>query len=677
VMNSTLLQKALSILYFGEGITLIESFINQNLLFEPNLGCAMIMGAAKQAEIPSKFIHSQINIIPYIFDHDLDIILDLLPNLDSEKYPKLVLDQSSKQKLIREENENLLNLFHYHQQPSSFFNYRQFNIYLNNFQFLHEAVETLIKEGYADQISFIEHFTKEILSSDPTLIGFSITTQLDPISRAIRKRIKALSDIPIVLGGSYTPFIPQNHYQDLLVNEAADFMVVGMGDLAFPRLYEAICDNRPPSNIPNIYFKTENALEGTPPEIIQDLDALPFPDFSQFSLDKYFAPERIIPIQSSRGCSWGHCSFCSHEEYSQGTYHTMSIPRVIDMLRHLQETYQTNYFSFHDAEIPPKRIAQISDAILADPQLSGKLMLKNYGRMEDGFLEPGFFEKARLAGFNSIYWGLESANQRVLNLIRKGIDIKSAHKILKSAHEAGVYNTLFIIFAFPGETKSERQDTIDFIKKNRDYIQNTLMGPFFLVSFSPIGNNPERWGVRILEDEQGWEMEDGSLSHKEAFKISDEYYRRHLLGEIGGKYTHVYGSYVNELPSRMLTFIFNSHGWLTPEELDIMVQEGQFGELTPIIPGTWQISESETIFKFYDFNKSYFLDSYFLIERPVTDLEKKIIELADSTRTINEIIKNLQENNENARTAEAARAFFKLVFEKQWGLAFRIPFQNR
>ena len=61
-------------------------------------------------------------------------------------------------------------------------------------------------------------------------------------------------------------------------------------------------------------------------------------------------------------------------------------------------------------------------------------------------------------------WGVESGNDRVLELINKGTNVKDIEKVLEDSHNVGIKNIAYILFGFPTEIKEEFLDTIEFLK---------------------------------------------------------------------------------------------------------------------------------------------------------------------------------------------------------------------
>jgi len=73
-------------------------------------------------------------------------------------------------------------------------------------------------------------------------------------------------------------------------------------------------------------------------------------------------------------------------------------------------------------------------------------------------------------------------------------------RILKESAQAGIWNHAFYFFGFPTETMAEAQDTIDFIRAHRDALHSASPGEFVMERYSPVHQDPARFGVRqILE----------------------------------------------------------------------------------------------------------------------------------------------------------------------------------
>jgi len=77
-------------------------------------------------------------------------------------------------------------------------------------------------------------------------------------------------------------------------------------------------------------------------------------------------------------------------------------------------------------------------------------------------VNKSLIEKLRSAGLTTLYYGVESGSQRILDLMKKGITLKQAENAVKAAKDVGVEVLTSFILGFPGETQEEMDKTIDF-----------------------------------------------------------------------------------------------------------------------------------------------------------------------------------------------------------------------
>jgi len=92
------------------------------------------------------------------------------------------------------------------------------------------------------------------------------------------------------------------------------------------------------------------------------------------------------------------------------------------------------------------------------------------------------FETLKLmarAGCRLVIVGFESANQQILNNIRKGITIEQMRKFAKNVKKAGILLHADFIIGLPRETKETVKRTIQFIKEIKpDILQVSVATPF-------------------------------------------------------------------------------------------------------------------------------------------------------------------------------------------------------
>jgi magnesium-protoporphyrin IX monomethyl ester (oxidative) cyclase len=88
------------------------------------------------------------------------------------------------------------------------------------------------------------------------------------------------------------------------------------------------------------------------------------------------------------------------------------------------------------------------------------------------YLTLSLLKKMKKAGCQSVFFGIESGDQCVLdNIIGKSLNLKKVVKVAKMCKEIGLSTAAFYIIGFPGEKKEHMLKTVEFalrLKKEYD-----------------------------------------------------------------------------------------------------------------------------------------------------------------------------------------------------------------
>ena len=283
-----------------------------------------------------------------------------------------------------------------------------------------------------------------------------------------------------------------------------DYLIVGEGERGLESLANSLSAGSGKNasgsafcrlcRVPGLLHMKDGKAAINPAEAAFDLNAMPLPDFSDFPLDQYHSPIPVLPYLASRGCPWRRCAFCTHQK-TYLDYREEDAANTADRFSALQEKYGVRHFCLVDEMIHPRRMDRIAVDLI---RRGVQVYFSAYAR-PSGF-SAKTLENAHRAGLRLLMWGLESASQRLLDLMRKGTIAQKIPPILNSAREAGVWNLLFVIFGFPTETKAEWQSTLDFIESCRESVHALSRSRFILLEGSDAFVHPERYGVRRVID---------------------------------------------------------------------------------------------------------------------------------------------------------------------------------
>ena len=360
----------------------------------------------------------------------------------------------------------------------------------------------------------------------PDIIGISVAgdSQLIPALTLARQLKAANPKVHIVIGGYIISLL-----SDVITRHEGlfkiffDSAVVSEGEQPLLELVKCLESGRSLSEVPNlIYFDGCIRVNQTRPSL--KIDSLPTPCFEGLNLGDYLSPEPVLPLLASRGCYWGKCAFCSHNEAYGWHYQKRQAVKIGEDMQALSTEYQVDKFAFADEGLSPSLAGKLSDELI---KRDIKVNCSVNVRLEPGFT-PELCLKMRKAGFRVLFLGLESGCNRILEHMEKGTTKEIAAQVCRNIYQADIWNHLYVFLGFPTESAAEAGETIDFLLENRDIIRSFNIDFFSLGKGSAVSRLPEKYGVtRVIEDKTADEFKlsrsyetSGGLSQPEAREMS-------------------------------------------------------------------------------------------------------------------------------------------------------------
>ena len=373
-------------------------------------------------------------------------------------------------------------------------------LWLDGFDMRYSPFSTeQVSKAIADQTEnpflylFKKHFISSLIGEGADALGISLISQSQVIPGFTLARLlkKAAPDIHIVMGGS---FITKN-YQILATSSLhpyVDSLIAYDGERSLLELVRALEQGRRRKSITNVILPGEKA-EGTVKRVSEPtINELPTPCFNDLPLRRYFSPSSILSLNLSKGCYWNKCAFCgvtfTHPEFQQ-----RDPDCIVEDIENLIDRCDSNTFRFTGESVPLNLLERVSERLI-EKNLNVNWFCEV--RFEEGFTLKRL-ETLYKAGCRELMFGLESASQRVLDFMQKGIRTKTASNIIRDCHVAGIGIHLFTFLGFPSETPEEAYETVDFILAHRSYITSVTLGAFKLEKYSPIWQNPSSYGITI------------------------------------------------------------------------------------------------------------------------------------------------------------------------------------
>lgn len=311
---------------------------------------------------------------------------------------------------------------------------------------------------------------------DPMIVGVTATTATIKNALDYVKSIKnVLPNTLTVIGGPHPTFLPN---ETLKCENSLDVVVIGEGEETLVDLAEKYSKtgNRGLSDVNGITYRDDNKIRMTQPRpLIKDLDSLPFPARHLVPFKDYELSSQAGGMITSRGCVF-NCNYCSSSLIMGKKFRTRSAENVVDELEELHYKYGLKDVAFLDDifMLNKKRAGLIADEIK-----NRNLDISFIASSRVNTVDESLLESLKNSGMSTLYCGVESGSQRVLDLMGKGITLKQAENAFKTAKKVGVDIVGSFILGYPGETVKEMDQTIDFsIKLDPDYSQYSILTPF-------------------------------------------------------------------------------------------------------------------------------------------------------------------------------------------------------
>jgi radical SAM superfamily enzyme YgiQ (UPF0313 family) len=311
-----------------------------------------------------------------------------------------------------------------------------------------------------------EELYAKISEYHPDLIGMQ--TYCNTVNRAltIAGHVKEHlgQDIKIVLGGVQVTIAPLQFIRDPHV----DFIVCGEGENIFRNLIDVLgSGGRDFHRVNGLLWKDDaGKVVVNPPQAHEpDLDRLPMPARQLFEMSVYrtsaqLRGKKTFHVVTSRGCP-NSCRYCSCQKSFGKTYRYYSTRRVIAEIKHLMANYGMDGLHFYDDSftVNRQRTMELCNAMIA---AGIRIPWACFTRVD--CVDEELLRKMREAGCYQIFYGVECANQRLLDYVRKGITIESIRKAFKWTREAGIETLGSFIIGLPTETVAEAKATLKLAK---------------------------------------------------------------------------------------------------------------------------------------------------------------------------------------------------------------------
>ncbi|WP_026463306.1 B12-binding domain-containing radical SAM protein [Adhaeribacter aquaticus] len=373
-----------------------------------------------------------------------------------------------------------------------------------------DALELALNEepNLVDQM-LLELIADKLTQVKPDMVGFSIPFPGNLYGGLrLAQYIKAYNpEIKTLMGGGY-PNTELRSLNELKLFRYIDFVTLDDGEGPWLKIMEYWQGQRPANQLQRTFMLENEQVvyqnNCTDPDIphtevgTPDYSDLPLPDYLSVievtnPMHRLWSDGRWNKLTVAHGCYWKRCSFCDITLDYISRYETAPATLLVDRIEEIiAQTGQTG-FHFVDEAAPPLALRDLAIELL---RRNVKITWWGNIRFEKTFT-PDICRLLAASGCIAVSGGLEVASDRLLALMEKGVTISQVARVTDGFTASGIMVHAYLMYGFPTQTAQETIDSLEVVRQlfENNVIQSGFWHRFSMTAHSPVGKNPEKYGV--------------------------------------------------------------------------------------------------------------------------------------------------------------------------------------
>lgn len=319
------------------------------------------------------------------------------------------------------------------------------------------------------QIERVEKEWEKILTSESTsLVGITATTQQMMRAGEIAKRVKALlPDTHIILGGVHCTVMPEQTLDEFPLFEVC---VIGEGEETLLELASRAKAGKPlaDESVLGIAFRSngKNIITPRRPRI-KDLDLLPIHhDYYDFDFYLYnntlwnVGENQSASLIVSRGCPY-NCHFCATRNFWSNKALCKSVDGTLEEIRYVLDRgargvrFRDSTFGVSKKWVRELCTRIIKEKLEFDWTINSRVDLVDYD----------LFKLMKKAGLVSVFFGVESGSQRILDIYNKQVTVEQTINAFKICRKLRIHTGAYWMLGLLPETREDMEATYQLGKK--------------------------------------------------------------------------------------------------------------------------------------------------------------------------------------------------------------------
>lgn len=331
--------------------------------------------------------------------------------------------------------------------------------------YLRDGHRVTIIDGVAEGLT-PSSLSERLKALNPDLIISTVSTPTINEDLKLLKEIKGISEAKTAIFGVHATYFAE----ELIQNDFIDSVILNDPEIPAVRLasgkeedFEGII--RKSNGMPVLYPRKE-----------KNVSSFKIPSWDLVDLNKYRIPikrEKYVLVSTARGCPY-NCSFCVVPSYNGKRVRFREVNEVVEELKavskHVNQVFfYTDLFTFRK-----KYVLDLCEQIIRE-----NIPIHWVCNSRVDTFDREMAEVMRKAGCWMISFGIESGNQKILDLCDKKITLEQSRRAVQVARDADIISVGHFVLGFPGETQETLQQTLDFsVEVDPDFAEFYIATPF-------------------------------------------------------------------------------------------------------------------------------------------------------------------------------------------------------
>lgn len=381
----------------------------------------------------------------------------------------------------------------------------------SNFDEIHALLEEDL--NYIDSIS-VKILAQRLQEHAPKLVCISLPFPGNLFSafRCAQYIKQHHPNIKVAMGGGF-PNTELRSLTEPRVFDFVDFISLDDGELPLELIYASLSSADKNFEFKRTFTCINDIVVYNNASTLTDYPqaALGTPDYSDLLLEDYisvigfanpmhslWSDGRWNKLTMAHGCYWAKCTFCDVSLDYIKLYEPITAKLLVDRMEEIVAQTGESGFHFVDEAAPPALMRALAIEII-----QRKLVVTWWAniRFEKSFTRD-LCTLLKHSGCIAVSGGLEVASDRLLKLIDKGVTVEQVARVTNNLTDSGILVHSYLMYGYPTQTIQETIDSLEMVRQlfELGIIQSGFWHQFALTAHSPIGANPDAYGIAPVKE---------------------------------------------------------------------------------------------------------------------------------------------------------------------------------